>query len=92
MPFIVSPSILIVVTSQLKARMLEQEDMANARQQHSKHLFRAVNEHTTIEKLFNVVFSVLSLIRLLNESDNNKNLKMGYRKGLTEGLNNIRCN
>jgi hypothetical protein len=48
----------------MKAGILEQEEAAIARQRQGKHVSAAMNQHTTIEELLKVVFSVWSAPRL----------------------------
>jgi hypothetical protein len=39
---------------------VEEEDLVVAKQQHSNQVFVAMNKHTTIEELLEVLFSMLS--------------------------------
>jgi hypothetical protein len=52
--------------------MVEQEGVVIARQQHGKHVSAAKNQHSTIEELLEVVFSVWSVPRLYSEDQWNK--------------------
>jgi hypothetical protein len=56
-------------TWRLKARIMEQEEMAAARQQHGKHVSVATNRHATIKKLLEAAFSTRSMLRLCNEGE-----------------------
>jgi hypothetical protein len=47
--------------------MVEQEDVAVARQRHSKRISTATNKHVTTEELLEIVFSMWSAPRLYNE-------------------------
>jgi hypothetical protein len=60
--------------------MVEQKDAVNPRPQRSKHLLTAMNEHTTIEELLEAVFSVLSMLKLYNKLDSNKETGHGLKR------------
>jgi hypothetical protein len=51
----------------LKARKVQQKEVATAKQQHHKQVFIALNQHTT-DNLLKVVFSVHSMVMLHNEN------------------------
>jgi hypothetical protein len=52
------------VTCGLKAGIVEQGEVATARQRHDKHVSTAMNQQATTEELLEAVFSVWSSLRL----------------------------
>jgi hypothetical protein len=56
-----------IVTLRLKARILEIEEAAVARQRRLKQVSSATNKHATTEELLEAVFSIPSLPRLYSD-------------------------
>jgi hypothetical protein len=56
---------------------VEQEHAAIARQQQSKHVSGATNQHMTIDELLELMFDVWSALRLYNEAQWEKLVSQG---------------
>jgi ribosome-interacting GTPase 1 len=56
----------------VKARIVEREKTAVARQRSHKYISASTHKHATIEELLDAVFSLRSVTRLYNENEREK--------------------
>jgi hypothetical protein len=51
-----------------ETRLAERMDVVTGKQQHSKHITTATNQHATTEELLEIIFSMWSMPLLYNEA------------------------